>query len=206
MDISDYVKEAVDTADVSLGDSTMYPRHVVKIYKTYIEELMSDRELTLAVSKRFKGKNTVHGSPGYSQLVVWCLSTDMYKLCSDNFVSVENSDVSLAWQFIDTISVSSTKKCRDLVNKNKHSRSSVGFSRSIREITRPPPSNLDRSVLPRVHDKPVLENTSQYNSSSHVTMEEMIAEDCTYWCTKSHDPLSATMDLCRNIASLNQGI
>ena len=119
MDIGSYLKEGSEVIDASLGDSTVSGHNSIKIDRRYYDIVSADRELGLALEKRFKNKYTSHRTPNYRELVWLCLSTDGYKVSSSNLDNLLDEDVSMAWQFIDTISVSSTKRCREMVSLGK---------------------------------------------------------------------------------------
>ena len=164
--------------------------------------IAGDREIMLALQKRFKNKRTLHGDPRFADILTWCMSTDSYKVCQKNFEGVSDSDVDLVWQFIDTLSVSSTRACRDVMNKFKGARSAVGFRR---EHTKP-------SVSPRTHRPgirsaapPALVPHSDKDKEGYNSLEDVITQDCMHWVLSSSDPTASALLLRSGLLEGNKG-
>lgn len=209
MDIGDYLKEDVDVVEVSLGDATNVGVSTIKIDRSYYKLISEDREIGLALAKRFKGKTTLYGIPDFKDLVSMCLSTDGYKVCSNCLVNVSDEDVASAWQFIDTISVSSTERCRNLVSKGKGGRTGMGFLRSpMRNVRSPRASRYPhRSRLGvNLGGPPVVAPPGENVALEHNTMEEAIAEDCAHWVISSPDPIESFRQLRLNLSDRHEGV
>jgi len=199
MDIGDYLKEDYEVVDASLGDSTLSRRNDIKIDRHYQSVVQENREVSLALDKRFKGKRTFYDVPGYRDLVYLCLCSDGYKVSSSSLRNVSDDDVALAWQFIDTTSVSSTARCREIVNAGKSNRNGAGFLRSTKR-------HSGNSVQPRrargeaVPGGPpaVLAGTRHYNTE-HNRIYDVMLEDCMRWITRSKDPVKSAALLRSNI-------
>lgn len=190
--IEDLVREGCQVIEVDKAAHRAVGPRDIRINRVCCSEVMDSNEIRLAVEKRFKGKKTLYVDPGFRELVAWCLSTDSYKLCEKNMDKVSDSDVELAWQFVDTTTVSSTKPCREIMSRYKGARSAVGFRREhIRTSSsanphKPPTRNAVPSTLAQYTRK---------DSEGYSTLEEMMVEDCMQWVLKSPDPTSSALHL-----------
>jgi len=206
MDISRYLKEGIEATDVSLGDATVVPKSTVKVDVAYQQLISVSNEIHMAVEKRFKGKSTLYGTPNFKDIVCMCLSTDGYKICSSNLKDLSDDDVTLAWQFIDTMSVSSTEGCRELIKRGKSSRSSVGFSRSNLKVQRPVARAIRGRFGVPIASRPVLVSKDIDRATEHYTVEEAVADDCMRWILSSNDAVRCTRELCEVIPKGGKGI
>lgn len=206
MDICDFLAEDTELIESSLGDATVTHPTVIKVDTAYCKLIQLDREISLAAEKRFKGKHTLYGSPGYKDLVSWCLSTNGYAVSSGRLNSVSDDDVSLVWQFIDTMSVSSTERCRELINRGKGSRSGVGFSRCVSGKTKQPRNSKRERVGAKLRRPPTIVPFGDQNASEHDTVEHHITEDCMHWILSSPDPMGSYTALRDSLSNRHQGI
>lgn len=206
MDICDFLAEGTELIESSLGDATVTHSTIVKVDTAYYKLVQSDREIGLAIEKRFKGKHTLYGSPGYKDLVSWCLSTNGYSVSSSRLNNVSDDDVGLAWQFIDTMSVSSTERCRELIGRGKGSRSGVGFTRCVSSKSRQPRSGKRERVGARLRYPPTVVPFDDQNPSEHDTAEHHIIEDCMRWIFSSSDPMGSYAALRDSLSDRHQGI
>ena len=177
----------------------------VKIDKQYHQLLQDNRELNLAVDKRFRGKRTLYCTPDYRSLVYLCLSTNAYRVSSSFFRSISDDDVTLAWQFIDTASVSSTAKCRLLINRGKRDRNGAGFARSMEKDNR----TIERRARTRYGTRLSMQGAApddvKHYKTEHSTLYEVAMEDCMRWLTHSPDPAKLAATLRSNILGGTQG-
>jgi hypothetical protein len=192
MSIGDYLKEGVSTVEISDGFHLVTGSSTIKINGQGWRAVQENNEIRLSVEKRFKGKKTVHGTPGFAELVKWCLATDSYKVCQGNLDKVCDSDVELAWEFIDTMSVSSTKRCRDTLGMLKGGRSATGFRRHHVGGTggSRPKARVTRNAVPPTYVK-----HSDAGSGGYRTLEEAVLEDCMHWVRTSNDPVESALRL-----------
>jgi hypothetical protein len=206
MDIGEYLKEGSEVVDGSLGDATVARANCIKIDRLYYETVSTDRELNLALEKRFKGKNTLYITPNYATLVWLCLSTDGYKVSSANLNNVSDNDVSEAWQFIDTTSISSTKRCREMISLGKNNRSDTGFTRYSNTATR-------QKIKARVNRNraaptciPTLLSAPRECGTEHDTIEDAMLEDCMRWVLDAGDPVKSATALRSNVLCNAKGV
>jgi hypothetical protein len=182
------------------GDKTGTPQaNVIVFNPEYALDLLSNEKLSLAISKRFKGRFTRYESLGYQELVCWCLATDGYKLSEEGFFSVSNEDVEGAWNFIDSVRVSSSNDCRDLVNRGALSRDGTGFGRT--HIPEEPGGGTYRRNTGIPEDPPLV---GLLKDEPYISIEEALVSDCMYWVKRSDDPCALLMQ--RNISKTNQGL
>ena len=83
----------------------------------------------------------------------------------------------MAWQFIDTISVSSTKSCREMVSLGKRGRNGAGYSRSRTTAVRQRPEPRADEEKASFSGPPILPTASGHYGTEHDTIEEAMAED-----------------------------
>lgn len=192
MDVEKYAKLNVQIIETDQFSHRSIGPSDVRVNKACYAEISENKEIKLAVHKRFKGKKTVHGDPTFLELVLWCLSADSYKVCERNLDSVSNVDVEAAWQFIDTASVSSTKACRDVVTPYKEGRSAVGFRREHMA-----PLGKGRGWRPQ--DRNTVPSTlvgySKLDCDGYETLGDLMTEDCMHWVLRSEDPLGSVLRL-----------
>ena len=139
--------------------------------------MSTDRELRLALEKRCTDKHTHCRAPHYKELVWLCLSTDGYKVSSSNSVSVSNEGLSMAWQFIDTISVSSTKMCREVLSLDKRGRNGAGDLRPRATVVRQRPEPRTDKEKASFSGPLILPTASGHYATEDNTIEEAVAED-----------------------------
>lgn len=96
MEIDSYTKDNVKIVETDPDRYISLPSGSIMVNRTYDNKMRENNEITLALQKRFKNKRTLHGDPGFADIVVWCLSTDYYKISQENFNSISNSDVDLS--------------------------------------------------------------------------------------------------------------
>jgi hypothetical protein len=190
--IEDLVKSGSNIIEVGKAAHIAVAPTNIRMDRDCYDTVMENKEISLAVEKRFKGKRTLHENPGYKQLIAWCLSTDSYKLSEKNIEKVSNADIELAWQFIDTASVSSTKDCRDMISKYRGTRSGVGFRR---QHTKSRSDRINRVRFSREAVSSTLLPHTEADSAGYDTLSEMLAEDCMHWIKQSPDPVGATLSL-----------
>jgi hypothetical protein len=202
MNIEEYTRDNVSTVEVT-GESHMtVGPSVIKINKASFAEVLKNREICLAIEKRFKGKRTLYGDPGFSELVAWCLATDSYKVRQKNLERVSDTDVELAWEFIDTMSVSSTKACRESIEKLKGRRSALGFRGNyVKRLGGRRRHNLcSRNAVPST----LLPHT-ELDREGYKALEDVIAEDCMHWVLGSADPVASALGLRSGLLEGRQG-
>lgn len=199
MDVGGYLRENFEVTDVSLGDSVVSGCNSIKIDRQYYSTISADAELGLALDKRFKSKHTLYRAPDYKELVWLCLSTDGYKVSSSSLNSVSDEDVSMAWQFIDTVSVSSTKRCREMTSLGKGGRNGAGFLRSRAALARQKPKPRANQTGMSFSGPPTVLTAPKQYSSEHDTIEEAMVEDCMRWVLESSNPTLSAMLLRSNI-------
>jgi hypothetical protein len=200
-DIVELLKEGYQAVEVDKTSHKAVSSKDIKIDTSRCIEILGNKEIQLAIDKRFKGKKTLYLSPGFKNLVVWCLATDSYKVCEKSLDKVSNVDIESVWQFIDTISVSSTEECRNLVSKCKGVRSSVGFSRSNVRAT---PQRRPAILRLETFSQPSLMDYDVQDSEGFGTLEEVQAHDCVTWALKSSDPLDTVIKMRSGISERNQ--
>ena len=200
--VEDLVREGCQVIEVDKAAHRAVGPRDVRINRMCCSEVMDSNEIRLAVEKRFKGKRTLYEDPCFRELVAWCLGTDSYKLCEKNIERVSDVDIELAWQFIDTTSVSSTKSCREIMGRYKSARSAVGFRREhIRTSSRASPYKpLTRNAVPST-----LARHTKKDSDGYDTLEEMMVEDCMQWVLRSPDPTSSALQLRSRLLQRHQG-
>jgi hypothetical protein len=206
MDIGDYIKEGSELVDGSLGDSLASGLSCIKIDRQYYTTVSTDRELNLALDKRFKGKTTLYVNPSYATLVWLCLATEGYKVSSSNLNNVSDDDVSQAWEFVDTVSVSSTKRCREMISLGKNNRNSAGFLRSRTTAVRLKAKARVNRVSESLRGPPVVLQAGSEYDTEHDTIEDAMLEDCMKWVSGSDDPVRSTVLLRTNILSGTKSI
>jgi hypothetical protein len=127
--ISQYLKKEVTIVKLSGVDSSTISKSTVGLNTSTYKAVISSIEMKLAVEKRFKRKTIIYEHSKFKEITAWCLTIDLYKVCAKNVRYVSNADIESAWEFIDTISVSSTETLRRIIQKSKKERSAVGFER-----------------------------------------------------------------------------
>lgn len=205
MDVGEYLKDGYEVVDASMGDSVRSGHKDIKVDRHYYFSLKENREVNLALDKRFKGKRTLYSTPDFKDLVYLCLCSDGYKASSSSLHSVSDDDIALAWQFIDTVSVSSTVKCREVVNAGKGSRSGAGFSRSVKRrgiCSVRPKRPRGETVL---GGPPAVLIGAKHYSTEHYSIDEVMLEDCMRWIERSEDPVRSAVLLRSNILRNTQG-
>lgn len=65
------------------GGAKCLEKRIVELDTNTLRDLEKDEELSVALRKRFKGKNTTYLSPTFAQLVSWSLSTNWYSVNSN---------------------------------------------------------------------------------------------------------------------------
>lgn len=191
-DLSSHLNHGYELADVSLGDSLCLDSNMLHVDFSYCSQVLENREMSLAVEKRFKNKRTAYGVPGYKELVAWCLASDSFNVREEVLDCVSNNDIELVWQFIDTMSVSSSPVCRELVMRGKGSRNSSAFTRTL---GRPASPRVRRAHIPRGLRPPVLEDCSDEPTEEHRTIDDIMAEDFVSLIRGSDDPLCSVESL-----------
>ena len=164
--------------------------------------ISKNEEIMPAVQKRFKNKRTSHGDPGFAALVIWCTAMNSYKVCQANLIGVSDFDVDLAWQFIDTLSISSTKACRGIMNRFKGTKSAVGFKREQMRFSVGPCSFRPsaRNVVP-----PTLVEYSDKDREGYRTDEDLVIQDCMHCVFKSPAPIASALLLRPGFIESNKG-
>jgi hypothetical protein len=200
--IEDLAKETSNIVDVDQAAHKAVGPCDIRVDRDCIQEISGNNEIRLAIAKRFDGKRTLHGDPGFRDLVAWCLGTDSYKVCERNLERVHDKDIDLVWQFIDTISVSSTAQCRAIVAKYTNGRSSVGFRREhMRPLVVAPRKKVeDRRVAPSA-----IARYSEADSGGYESLRDLVLEDCMHWVLKSRDPLTSALQLRSRILEGSKG-
>ena len=188
LDIEPYLKEGIHLALCNSNRRHASFPGAVSFDEQAYSELSDNKELALAIEKKFKGKRTSYGTPTYRDLVLWCLSTSRYSICSANLRDVSDAEVRKAWGMITTTSTSSTKTCSELMERHRNGRSEVGFSRE-RMPDAPVPKGSLRSLGNVVPSSSMSYSTR--DCEGHVTLEDVIAEDYVELSLNSGDPLSA---------------
>ena len=182
------------TEDVHQTEHTS--SNVVSVSVDLLKLVSSSPEISNYISKRFGGKRTRHGSPGFRSIVMWCLSSKGYTVNSLNLTDVSFEDVAECWEFIETVSISSTAETRELISKCTMNRSSVGFRSEMGEL----------SVKPREHRQHQPPSVKQFRgpiqvvsrtkvSLSHGSMAELLADDITSVSLRTADPTRSTLEL-----------
>jgi hypothetical protein len=195
------IREGVQIVTMGNSQHVAVDSASIRVDKTCISEVEGNSEISLALDKRFKGKRTLYVEPGFKDLVTWCLCTDSYKFSEKNVEKVSDKDIEMAWQFVDTMSVSSTRQCRELILKYKGARSSVGFRR---EHMRPPSLRPVTRGSVRASGPSRLERYTDMDSKGYSTLNDMIAEDCMHWVRTSSDPVSTALLLRSRITQGNE--
>jgi hypothetical protein len=192
MDIESYVKDSVDISEGSPGDIQASGADTVMVYRQYYADLSANEELTSAIEKRFKGKRTCHGAPTYKDIAMWCLCTHGYSVSQQNLSSTSNVDVEAVWEFIDTLSVSSTEKCRDLISRGKQSRSSIGFRKTYSDR-----HNLafTRRRQLKTKERPTMVKYNAKCCAGYDTIEEAMSEDFVQLASRTSNPLEECIRL-----------
>jgi len=187
LDIEAYLKEGVHLVLCSSNRRHVTFPGAVSFDEQAYSELSRNKELALAIEKKFKGKRTSYGTPTYRDLVLWCLSTSQYNVCSANLRDVSDAEVRKAWGMIATTSTSSTRTCSELMERHRNGRSETGFSRE-RMPNVPTPKGPLRSL-----GNVVPSDSTSYSirdCEGHATLEDVIAEDYVELSLNSGDPLS----------------
>jgi hypothetical protein len=201
-DVSSTLRGGMHVTEVSSGDAHAAGPTTVLFDPAYAAELSGNREIQMAISKRFRGKVTVYGSPAFADLLVWCLSSDGYKVGEGFFERVSDSDVELVWHFIDTMRVSSTDHCRELVGRRLHNRDSTGFKRARSGIARAPRPAPGSTRVPT--SPPVAVELLGGVSPEHLTVEDVMVEDVLRCVLTSQDPAGACQKLFDRSADGNE--
>lgn len=162
-----------------------------------LRELSECNELSLSLKKRFKGKTTRHGTPDYASLVLWCLASLGYRVNSAYIASVMDEDVVRAWEFIDTLKVSSGSGTRELLSRCLKGRDGVSFRRSC------PPAGVPKRTIKMVSNpEAVFSNPTALGCNSttlvHPSLKQMMFEDACVVALRSDDPLGTAVSMFRH--------
>ena len=188
--MEELVREGCQVIEIDKASHRAVAPSDIRINTACGTEIMENTEIRLAIEKRFNGKRTLYADPGFKELVAWCLCTDSYKMCEKNVQRVSDADIELAWQFIDTASVSSTRPCREMVLRYKSGRSAVGFRRE--HVTQQPTPVRHRPLTRRGALSTVVPYTN-VDSQGYRALEDILVEDCMKWVLESPDPTSSTL-------------
>lgn len=52
-----------------------------------MKKMRNNNEIRLTMERRFKGKRTVYEVPKFSDLTLWCVATDSYKICERTLIT-----------------------------------------------------------------------------------------------------------------------
>ena len=118
------------------------------------------------------------------------MATDSYEVCQNVVESVSDTDVDLAWQFIDTLSVRSTRACRAMIAKFKGTRSAGGFRR---EHMRASASPLPHRPMVKHVPRPTLAGYSDKDREGYPSLDCLVAHDCMHWVLTSSDPTASAL-------------
>ena len=117
------------------------------------------------------------------------MSTDSYKVCQKDCEGIPNSDVDLVWQLIDTLSISSTRVCRDVMGKFKGARSVVGFRR---EHTKPSASPCTHKPGTRITLSTLVPHIVM-DKEVYSSLQGLITQDCIHWVLTFPDPIASAL-------------
>lgn len=193
-DMSDFAKEDVCIKGTDIGKMSSMVPGTIEVDPQYMSSLLLNEELKAALNKRFKDKRTVYLNPDFSSLVLWCLSTNSYSVNDKNLYNVDIRDVDSCWQFIDTMKVSSSDDCRELIARGSDGRDSLGFRRR----TAPPGSNTRTNREPfnnqavRIFSYLKKEDGHDSYRREHLYVEDIMAEDICKIYSELGDISSAT--------------
>lgn len=197
--MEELLKDDIDIMLVSQGDLPKRGNSTIVISTLHMDSIENSSELNAALAKRFRGKTTVHSYPPYGQIVQWILATDGYKVREENLHSISNDDVVDAWEFIDTLKVSSSSSCRDMLSTMVSGRNGESFRRTLTTPKTPPKLKSKTVKAPR--NKPEMLSLERDVSVVHDTIDDAIVEDLMHWVKKSEDPLSTCRRLHSSISS-----
>lgn len=196
------LKSDVDIVYVSQGDHIKGGPSTVVVNSSWMDRIETNSELKSAVSKRFRGKTTLYGYPAFSQLVSWVMSSDGYKLREENFTNISNDDVSGIWEFIDTMRVSSSDSCREMMTELSANRDSEAFRRTLSTPKTPPRTKSKVLKVPK--SRPVILGIGSGISHTHDTIEGVLVDDLAHWAISSDNPVGTCESLCSSISRGNQ--
>lgn len=200
--IENLIRDGCSIVDVDKAAHKAVGPSDIRVNRECFDEVMKSNEIRMAIDKRFNTKGTLYLYPGFRELVAWCLGTDSYKLCEKNLEKVSNKDIDLAWQFIDTTAVSSTKHCREVMDRYRGGRSSVGFRR---EHMRPYVTSAPRRQRRRNMVLPTLASYTERDCEGYGSLEDVMLEDCMHWILSSPDPTSSALHLRSRLLEGNKG-
>jgi len=200
--VSEYLRETYTLVEGASNKTGVLHSGTARLDPSYASELSRDTELSLAVSKEFRGKSTKYGTPSFPDLVCWCLATGGYVVSEDAFFGVSDDDIERVWNFVDKVKVSSSGACRALVGRGAAGRNSVGFKRAH-------PSGSSTTVSrKRNTDTPGQVPTELQRGESYtdpcLTVENVMAEDMMHWVKESADPTGVCLRMYGNIAKGNK--
>lgn len=162
----------------------------------------SNKELNQAIKKRFRGKTTKYGFPSFERIVMWILSTSGYDINSDILCDVSNDDVGLAWEFLDTLRVSSSEDCRRQLDKSLGTRSSDGFRRSTN--VRVNAGHIQRAIIEVPSTRPTMSEVTHSREMGHATIDDVLIEDALYVSSHAADPVGSAISIARSIRDASE--
>ncbi len=161
--------------------------------------IISNLEIAAAVSKRFKGRTPASWGVTFYDLVIWCLCTKNHVVSGQCMSGVFDEDVEAAWGFLDTIKVSSSMDCSNLVREAMGKRSGDSFRRATNK-QRPRPT-ADKGQRKVFEGTPALIPDTTWSCA---TVEEAMVEDAVLLGTLSGDPLGVAVSMYESTRTENK--
>lgn len=199
--LEDIIKNGVNVIRVSAEDSTtVLPGELCVDYDAAVE-LYNNAEIKSSIKKRMRGKPAMCDGVSYLDMVAWCLSVRSYGFSSRYIKGTSDDEIESLWQYIDTLSISSTESCRKLISKYKDRRTATGFQRSVRT------DFAEKGKIPLVsytEMPPTLGAYSDSDISGYGSVGELVAYQCSEFVFSSKDPVSVASAMVRSVNHRNK--